>query len=138
MQTKQKQNVVAVSESCKAFFAECGELYGAAGKTKDYVKASEREIGDAMVEFIAANRNQTRAVMDDEGNPTFDDDGKPVTVAFDAFELEVKRTLALRATTERVSSVKAENAKLAQQLADLRAELAALTGGTGAGDNPPA
>lgn len=119
-----KQHVLAVSERCKAFFNDCRAAYSAPGKTKDDVPASEREIGDAILEFIDANRMQSRTTLNEET-------GEEETVEFDAFELEVKRTLAQRATTSRANSAAAKVAALEKEKAELQALLAKLTAKAG-------
>lgn len=134
----QKQSILAVSDSLKAFFNECRATFGAAGKSKEYVAATEKEIGDAMLEFVNLHRFEEtvetveQPMTDAEGNPMLDDKGEPIMesvetlVEVDRFKLEVDRTLALRATTSRANSNGAKLAAKEKELEELKALLASL------------
>ena len=104
-----KQYVIAVSEELKNYFSMLREQYSAPGVTAESKNASEKEIGNALLEFVTANRY---SVDPETGDTT------------DLLELEIKRELALRAT--RSHSVKAELSKAEQTIADLEAKIAAL------------
>ena len=113
-----KQHVIAVSESVKNFFNDIRANYSAPGKSKDDVAASEREIGNAAVAFIEANRASTKIETSDEG--------EEIIVDVDLFDLEMRRELALRATTSRASAAADKIAAQEQELAELRALLEKL------------
>lgn len=116
---------LTISDEAKAFVAGLQASYEAPGKTPGkMVKLTEAEAVDAMVEFITANREQLQT--DDSGNVSI----------VDLFDLEVRRTLALREGSKAKvrESVRKENESLKAQLAALEAKLAALAGG---GDSNP-
>ena len=139
MTTNTKQSIVAVSPEFKAFVAETQAAFVAPGKTVDLKPASEKEVCNALLAFVTEHRTQSRLVpamtedLDPETAeviqiPAIGEDGEPIMVPeeYDAFALEMKRELALRATVERANTLKAANASLEAQLAELRAKLAAL------------
>ena len=91
-----KQNMIAVSSEFKNFIlATCGAFPNQPGKTKPH-DLTQREAADAMMEFIEAHRKSVSEETDEHGNVSF--------VEIDLFDLEVKRTLALRAATDRANS----------------------------------
>jgi hypothetical protein len=115
------QNMIAVSAEAKSFVvALCEEFPARPGKGKNPYDLTQREAVDAIMEFVAANRIQTR----EESN----EHGETALVEFDGLALEVERTLALRGAVARANSKAAENEKLKTELEELKAKLAALTG----------
>jgi len=136
--TAQKQSILAVSEECKAFFNDCRATFGCAGKSKDYVAATEKEVGDACLAFIEAHRFEEQVkerevpMIDPEtGLAIVDETGEPLMELeeyleeVDLFAFEVNRTLALRATTSR-STATVKLAAKEKELDELRALLATL------------
>jgi hypothetical protein len=121
MQTTKKQNVIATSESAIQFVKDEAASFSAPNKGGDITTASNREIVDAMHRFVEANREQTRPVIDEEGNITGSE-------SFDAFEVVVMEVLAERLETVRVNTAAAKLKDAQAELAELRAKLAALTG----------
>lgn len=137
---KKTQNVIAVSGDFKGFVKEQTEIFSAPSKSREVMAATEKEITNAMLAFVEANRIQveSRPVMEtvigEDGTETevqtYDADGNPVfeDVEIDGFALEVQRELALRGSITRTSSKDAKIAELEAQLAALLAakgELAA-------------
>lgn len=115
-----KQNMIAVSADAKGFIvALCAKYPNQPGKTSEY-DLTHREAVDALVEFAKANRNGER----EETNEA----GETVLVPVDLLDLEVKRTLALRAATARANSATAKLAEKEKELETLKAQLAALMG----------
>ena len=125
--TTTQANTLVVSPEVKSFVVRTGEEFKAPGKTPGKMKnASEREIGNAILAFIERTRLVEVREVDDTGNERVE--------LVDEFALEMKRELALRATTER-NTAKVENATLKEQLktalaehAILKARLAEITG----------
>ena len=117
--TTTKANTLVVSAEVKAFFTRTGEEFKAPGKTPGKMKnASEREIGNAILAFIERTRLVEVSEVDDDGNERVE--------LVDEFALEMKRELALRASAERASTTKIENATLKEQLKTALAEQSAL------------
>jgi hypothetical protein len=121
MQTTKKQNVIAVSAIAKQFVEDEAASHSAPNKGGDITTASNRELVDAMHRFVEANREQTRPVIDEEGNITGSE-------SFDAFEVVVLEVLAERLDAVRVNTAAAKLKDAQAELAELRAKLAALTG----------
>lgn len=118
--TAKKQEMIAISSEFKSFVVEQTEKFGAASASKEYLAASQKEICDAMLEFVQANREQEVIESDDEGNQ--------ITRKVDGFALEVFRTLALRSATSRANSAASKLQEKEKELIELRAMLAKLQG----------
>lgn len=143
----QVQIIATVSKETKTFIDLQGQLYkGASVTVKEGTKATQIEVTNAMVAFIAAHRNgqvQTTSrkpiltpdgldyvldkggeiVYENEPTPDFHPDGSPVMAPIDLWELEIKRELALRGDgpTRNTSAVNTIQAKLDAALAKLAA-----------------
>ena len=122
--TKQVQFPVSGSQEFKAFITSCRESYGAAGTTKEYNAISEREVSDAILEFISANRMEriNCLVTDDDGNEI----EEMQETGIDLFELEINRTLALRTTQTRQNTATIKLASAQSEIEALKAQLAAM------------
>ncbi len=132
---KKTQNVIAVSESAKRFVSNLTGEFSAPSKSKDIMNASEREIFDAMVDFVEAFRFeqvQKTEFVEIDGVETevecFDTDGNPEFVNQDNFAPVVGDILALRMETVRTNSSTAKITALEQERESLLAELAKLRG----------
>ena len=121
MKATTKQNVIATSATAKQFVEDEAASHKAPNKGGDITHATNREIVDAMYRFVEANREQTRPVMDESGNITGSE-------SFDAFEETVMGVLAERLDTVRTNTAAAKLKDAQDELAALRAQLAALTG----------
>ena len=112
--------MIAVSAEFKSFVTDlCAEYPMQPGKSKDH-DLTQREACDAMLAFVEAHRTGEREETNEQG--------ENVIVPIDLLDLEVKRTLALRAATARANSATAKLAEKEKELEALRAQLAALTG----------
>jgi hypothetical protein len=110
MKTTTQQNIVAISSTAKQYIVDQAASYSAPSKSKEDLGASQREIVDAMHNFIEKHRY---AIV--EGGEELD-----------MFEAEVHAVLALRGETVRANTLKSIVANQEQELAALRAKLAAL------------
>lgn len=138
MTTTTKQNMIAVSLTSKNFVQDSTKDFGGPSKTKDFLAASEREIVDGMVAFIESTRyvNRSEVVpvmveeMNDEGEIVLVDSGEVETVSYevDAFGEAVGSVLAARLDAVRVNTAGAKLKEAQDELAILKAQLAALTG----------
>jgi len=138
MTTTTKQNMIAVSITSKNFVQDSTKDFGGPSKTKDFLAASEREIVDGMVAFIEStryvNREEIRPVMveemNDEGEIALVDSGEveTVTVEVDAFGEVMAGVMAARIDAVRVNTAGAKLKEAQDELAILKAQLAALTG----------
>lgn len=118
--TANKQNMIAVSTEAKQFIINlCGQYLDQPGKSKSH-DLTQREAVDALVAFAEANREGIREETNEEG--------ETVLVTVDLLDLEVKRTLALRAATTRANTAAAKLAEKEKELEALKAQIAALTG----------
>ena len=120
MSTTKKQNVVATSETAKQFITDESASHTAPNKGGDITSASNREIVDAMVQFVEAHRYQERTETSEDGLESVKE--------VDIFEETVMGVLAERLDAVRVNSATAKLASAEAQLAELRAQLAALQG----------
>lgn len=117
-----KPATIVTSPETKAWVQAQQEKFVAPGKTPGkMVAASEREVTNALVAFVQGRQFETREETAEDGSTRM--------VEFDAWAHEMRRELALRETTTRANTAKAENESLKAQLAELQAKLAALTGG---------
>jgi hypothetical protein len=138
MTTTTKQNMIAVSTVAKNFVKDTAASFGGPSKSKDYLLASEREVFDAMVSFVESTRYVTRSVespvmieeTNDEGETILVDSGEVeiVNVEADAFGEAIGEVLASRMDTVRVNTAGAKLKAAETELAELRAQLAALQG----------
>ena len=133
--TKKAQDMIAVSADFKDFIVEQTTIFGASSASKDYMAATQKEVCDAMLEFVKAHRITGKEpveleTFDVDGQPIVDSEGNPVmeTVErdIDGFALEMSRTLALRAATSRANSASAKLAEKEKELQELREMLAKL------------
>lgn len=134
--TKAKQNMIAVSTTAKQFVQDCTADFGGPSKSKDFLAASEREIVDGLVEFVTRNRYAvaSRPVMIEETSeegetrlvpcPT----GAVESYEVDTFEGVMGELIAARMDTVRTNSTASALKGAQDELAKLRAELAALKG----------
>lgn len=143
-----KQIVVTVTEEAQEFINSLCSTYQGPGVTKD-TDLTQREAVDTLIAFAEAHRFQPstkqveheQAMLDEDGNPIMGEDGNPimetitetVPCVVDAFELEVKRTLALREVTSRAAIAKAKLESKEQEIAQLKAQLAKLAAKLGVG-----
>jgi hypothetical protein len=112
------QNMIAISQTAKDFIvALCGQYLEQPGKTKSH-DLTQREAMDTLVAFAENNRMLSREEISDEGETT--------VVEYDALDLEVKRTLALRAAVTRANSANAKLEAKEKELEELKAMLAKL------------
>jgi hypothetical protein len=112
------QNMIAISQTAKDFIvALCACYLDQPGKTKSH-DLTQREAMDTLVAFAENNREGTK----EETN----EDGETVLVAVDLLDLEVRRTLALRAATVRANSATSKLEAKEKELEELRAMLAKL------------
>jgi hypothetical protein len=138
MTTTTKQNMIAVSITSKNFVQDSTKDFGGPSKTKEFLAASEREIVDGMVSFIEAtryvSREEIRPVMveemNDAGEIALVDSGEveTVTVEVDSFAETMAGILAARMDSVRVNTAGAKLKEAQDELAILKAQLAALTG----------
>jgi hypothetical protein len=113
-----KQYMIAVSEEAKGFIVNlCSEYPDQPGKTSPH-DLTQREAVDAVIAFVEANRFKETIEVNDEGVESLSET--------DLLDLEVKRTLALRAATTRANSAAAKLAEKEKELEELKAMLAAL------------
>jgi hypothetical protein len=137
-----KQLVIAVSERVKTWVKDTAASFSAPSKSKDILAASEREVLDALVDFAEKYRYQqvptTEEIVLNEGTPEettetvemFDTDGAPITHEVDFFGVELEAVMALRMETTRTNSSSAKIAEKENEIAELKAMIAALQGGT--------
>lgn len=128
------QNMIAVSLSTKQFVSDEAASQFAPSKSKDSLVASQREVADAMVNFIASRRyelvTESQAVKveetDDNGLTTLVDTGEveDVIVEKDRFAEAIQAVLALRMDTVRANTSAAKITSMELELAELRALLA--------------
>jgi hypothetical protein len=117
-----QQNMIAVSATAKQFvIALCGQYLDQPGKSKSH-DLTQREAVDALVAFAEVNREGVK----EETNES----GETVLVTVDLLDLEVKRTLALRAATVRANSATSKLEAKEKELEELKALLAKLQGET--------
>jgi hypothetical protein len=117
-----KQDMIAVSATAKEFIvALCASYPEQPGKTKAH-DLTQREAVDAIISFVEVNREGCKVETDDEGNENL--------VSVDLLDLEVKRTLALRAATVRANSAISKLEAKEKELEELKAILAKLQGET--------
>lgn len=136
---KKTQNVIAVSESAKHFVASLASAFIAPSKSKpEGMQASEREVFDAMVDFVEAFRFeqvQKTEFIEIDGVDTevecFDTDGNPEYVKQDNFTPVMNDILALRMETVRTNSSTAKIDALTKEREELLAEIAKLRGDRG-------
>jgi len=122
--TKQVQFPVSGSQEFKAFVTACRESYGAAGTTKEYKAISEREVSDSILAFIHANRMERINCLVD--NDLGEEIEEMQETGIDLFELEINRTLALRATQSRQNTATVKLASAQNEIESLKAQLAAM------------
>jgi hypothetical protein len=126
---KQVQDIIAVTPIAKAFVRETTETFGAPSKSKDFMNATEKEVVDAMVQFIEKNRfameEQIVPVMDENGVQKLDENGQPeetiAEVEIDLFGRELQGIMKERMSFTRVNTATARIAELEAQLAALLA-----------------
>ena len=117
------QNMIAISETAKQFIVNlCAAYPNQPGKSKDH-DLTQREALDTLVAFAENNREGSKVETDDDGNE--------IIVPVDLLDLEVRRTLALRAATVRANSATAKLEAKEKELAELRAMLAKLQAAQG-------
>lgn len=116
------QNMIAISQSAKQFIVDlCGQYLDQPGKSKSH-DLTQREAMDTLVAFAENNREGWKEETDEAG--------ETVHVPIDLLDLEVKRTLALRAATVRANSATSKLEAKEKELEELRALLAKLQGQT--------
>ena len=126
------QNVVAMSTAAKTFFGDEAASFSALNKGGEVTQASQREIADAMVEFITATRYVKRETpvmveeTNEQGETILVDSGEVELVEVDAFGEVVESVLAGRLTTSRANSGTAKIKSLVEELAAMKAKFAAL------------
>jgi hypothetical protein len=135
-----KQLVIAVSDRVKTWVKDTAASFSAPSKSKDILAASEREVLDAMIDFVELYRYQQAPTMEsvtlNEGTPeettelvqSHDTDGNPEFHEVDLFEGSIEAVMALRMETTRTNSSTAKLASAEAELAELRAMIAKLQG----------
>lgn len=109
IESTKTQNIVAVSKTAKQFITDQAASFSAPSKSKEDLGASQREIVDAMHNFVEKHRYS-------------EVDG----VEVDGFEVEVMAVLALRGETVRANTASAKLEAAHKELEELRARLAQL------------
>ena len=111
--------MIAISQTAKDFIvALCGQYLDQPGKSKSH-DLTQREAVDAVIAFAEANRNGWQTVVDPET-------GEFTEIPVDLLDLEVRRTLALRAATVRANSATSKLEAKEKEVAELKAQLQAL------------
>lgn len=135
------QLVIAVSGAVKTWVKDTASTYSAPSKSKDDLFASEREVMDALVNLVEAHRYQQAPTLEEvilnEGTPeeyrewvqSYDTDGNEITHEIDLFEIEIVKVMAERMETTRTNSSTAKIAEKENEIAELKAMIAALQGG---------
>lgn len=127
---KKKQHTITVREEDKKFLNDLqGEFYGPQASNPDEKRFLSTEEGFAVILAVATDRRFTQEqAADDKGEPVFDEDGNPVMVTVDRFEVEAAKLIEARGI--RAKSAKVSN--LQAQLEALKAELEAVKAAKGA------
>ena len=135
MKTTTAQNMIATSLACFTFIGDEAASQSALNKGGDITKASKREVMDAAMNFIEANRYEKvleeQPIMieetNEQGEVTLADSGEVeiVEVEHDRFAEAIQSVLALRLDTVRTNSATAKVKSLEAELAELKALLAA-------------
>ena len=116
--------MIATSDIAKLFITDEAASHSAPSKSKpEGMLASQREIVDALVRFVEANRYSQEVETNDEG--------EEIVIELDRFAETVQAVLAERMTTTATrNGATVKLAKAEQELAELKAQLAALKGET--------
>jgi hypothetical protein len=128
---KSTQSMIATSQAAYQFVEDEAASFSAPNKGGDITNATKRELVDAMHRFVEATRYVThqRPVMAEEtseqGETILIETGEVEDFEVDAFGETIEAVLAERLTTQRANSGAAKIASLQDELAKLRAELAA-------------
>lgn len=145
-----KQLVIAVSDRVKTWTKDTAASYSAPSKSKDVLFASEREVMDALVNLVELHRYQQAPTMEivtiGEGEETEEHEiqsvnpetGELVFHEVDLFEIEIEKVMAERMENTRTNSSTAKIAEKENEIAELKAMIAKLQGGTSAPDAAPA
>lgn len=129
---KKVQHTITVTERDKEWLKDLqGEFYGPQASDPEKPRYLSTEEAFSVLRTVAENNRWTKEQQSDEdGNPVYDEDGEPVMIDVDRFEVVAKEIIAARefgrsSPSKKVSELEAKIAALEAEIAAREAALAA-------------